>query len=119
MQDYSVTPLDIGQRVGGERLLLWLPMTITHVIDENSPLYNWKDLNQASQDFDATIVVWVSSPWGGGGLVPQEAGGGRGCTESPSDDLRGSNQQARTSAAPNRYSSFYKVFAGFTYSPSR
>lgn len=61
MQDYSVTPLDIGQRVGGERLLLWLPMTITHTIDENSPLYNWKDLNQATQDYDATIVVWVSS----------------------------------------------------------
>ncbi|KAL3145430.1 hypothetical protein ABBQ38_001675 [Trebouxia sp. C0009 RCD-2024] len=58
-QDYSVTPLDIGQRVGGERLLLWLPMTITHVIDEKSPLYNWKDLDKASQDCDATIVVWL------------------------------------------------------------
>ena len=56
-----MTPLDIGQRVGGERLLLWLPMTITHVIDENSPLYNWKDLDKASQDCDATIVVWVSA----------------------------------------------------------
>lgn len=56
-----MTPLDIGQRVGGERLLLWLPMTITHVIDETSPLYNWKDLDKASQDCDATIVVWVSA----------------------------------------------------------
>ena len=56
-----MTPLDIGQRVGGERLLLWLPMTITHVIDETSPLFNWKDPDDACQDYDATIVVWVSS----------------------------------------------------------
>lgn len=58
-QDYCVTPLDIGQRLGGERLLLWLPMTITHVIDDKSPLFSWKDQDQASQDFDATIVVWL------------------------------------------------------------
>lgn len=58
-----MTPLDIGQRLGGERLLLWLPMTITHVIDDKSPLFSWKDQDQASQDFDATIVVWVSGLW--------------------------------------------------------
>ena len=89
MQDYSVTPLDIGQRVGGERLLLWLPMTITHVIDENSPLYNWKDINQATQDYDATIVVWVSSPTVGGG--ERVLLGKKGCHWSPVDDIRDSN----------------------------
>ena len=84
-----MTPLDIGQRVGGERLLLWLPMTITHVIDENSPLYNWKDINQATKDYDATIVVWVSSPtvevWARVLL------GKKGCRWSPVGDIRDSN----------------------------
>ena len=61
MQDYTVAPLNIGYRSGGERLLLWLPMTITHIINEESPLFNWKDPNEALQDCDATIVVWVCS----------------------------------------------------------
>ena len=61
LQDYSVAPLDVGQRTGGERLLLWLPMTITHVIDEKSPLFNWKNQDEALEDCDATIVVWVCS----------------------------------------------------------
>lgn len=60
MQDYSVKPLDVGFSTGEDRLLLWLPMTMTHVIDEDSPLSNWKDPEDALKDADATIVVLVS-----------------------------------------------------------
>ncbi|DBA66589.1 TPA: hypothetical protein ACH3X2_002245 [Trebouxia sp. C0005] len=56
-QDYTVQPLDIGFASGQDRLLLWLPMTITHVINENSPLSNWKIPEDALQDADATIVI--------------------------------------------------------------
>ncbi|KAL0049466.1 hypothetical protein WJX82_003049 [Trebouxia sp. C0006] len=56
-QDYSVQPLEIGFASGQDRLLLWLPMTMTHVIDETSPLSNWKIPEDALQDADATIVI--------------------------------------------------------------
>ena len=60
VQDYTVTPLDVGARTGGDRLLLWLPMTISHTIDENSPLASWMDsTDTAVQDDDSTIVVMV------------------------------------------------------------
>ena len=52
-------PLEIGFASGQDRLLLWLPMTITHVIDETSPLSNWKIPEDALQDADATIVILV------------------------------------------------------------
>ena len=58
-QDYSVQPLEIGFASGQDRLLLWLPMTMTHVIDETSPLSNWKIPEDALQDADATIVILV------------------------------------------------------------
>jgi len=60
LQDYSVQPLDIGFASGEDRLLLWLPMTITHVIHDHSPLSNWKTPEDALKDADATIVVLVS-----------------------------------------------------------
>ena len=61
MQDYTVTPLEVGNRTGGDRLLLWLPMTISHTIDENSPLAPWMDSTDAAvRDDDSTIVVVVS-----------------------------------------------------------
>jgi len=49
-QDYTVQPLEIGFASGQDRLLLWLPMTMTHVIDETSPLSNWKIPEDALQD---------------------------------------------------------------------
>lgn len=52
--------LDIGAAKGTDRLLLWLPMTITHVIDEASPLSNWKNPEDSLQDADATIVILVT-----------------------------------------------------------
>lgn len=52
-------PLEIGFASGQDRLLLWLPMTMTHVIDETSPLSNWKIPEDALQDADATIVILV------------------------------------------------------------
>ena len=56
-----MTPLDVGSHTGGDRLLLWLPMTITHTIDDNSPLARWMDSKDAAlQDDDSTIVVVVS-----------------------------------------------------------
>jgi len=54
-----VQPLEIGFASGQDRLLLWLPMTMTHVIDETSPLSNWKIPEDALQDADATIVILV------------------------------------------------------------
>ena len=56
-----MTPLDVGNRTGGDRLLLWLPMTISHTIDESSPLARWMASTDAAvQDDDSTIVVMVS-----------------------------------------------------------
>ena len=50
----------MGFRTGEDRLLLWLPMTITHVIDDDSPLCNWKsEPEDALKDADTTIVVMV------------------------------------------------------------
>lgn len=60
VQDYIVAPLDVGFRTRGDRLLLWLPMTITHTIDESSPLAPWMDSTDAVvRDDDSTIVVVV------------------------------------------------------------
>ena len=42
-----------------EEMLLWLPMVVTHVIDEDSPLANWRDAETVLSDSDATIVVVV------------------------------------------------------------
>ena len=60
LQDYAVETLEVGYETGSDRLLLWLPMTVTHVIDENSPLRNWKDPQSILMDQDATIVAIVS-----------------------------------------------------------
>lgn len=58
-QDYSVEQLEVGYETGADRLLLWLPMVVTHVIDEDSPLANWRDAETVLSDSDATIVVVV------------------------------------------------------------
>ncbi|KAL3154506.1 hypothetical protein ABBQ32_013968 [Trebouxia sp. C0010 RCD-2024] len=58
-QDYSVEQLEVGYETGADRLLLWLPMVVTHVIDDTSPLANWRDLDTVLNDSDATIVVVV------------------------------------------------------------
>ena len=60
LQDYSVEQLEVGYETGADRLLLWLPMVVTHVIDEDSPLANWRDAETVLSDSDATIVVVVS-----------------------------------------------------------
>ena len=59
MQDYSVEQLEVGYETGADRLLLWLPMVVTHIIDDNSPLSNWRDPETVLSDSDATIVVVV------------------------------------------------------------
>ena len=59
LQDYSVEQLEVGYETGADRLLLWLPMVVTHVIDEDSPLANWRDAETVLSDSDATIVVVV------------------------------------------------------------
>eukprot|EP00891_Asterochloris_glomerata_P004119 jgi/Astpho2/4119/fgenesh1_pg.00063_%23_104_t len=58
-QDYAVDALEVGYEDGSDRLLLWLPMTVTHVINESSPLRNWKDPQSILNDQDATIVAIV------------------------------------------------------------
>ena len=58
-QDYSFEQLEIGYETGADRLLLWLPMVVTHVIDDDSPLANWRDPDTVLSDSDATIVVVV------------------------------------------------------------
>ena len=60
LQDYAVDALEVGYEDGSDRLLLWLPMTVTHVINESSPLRNWKDPQSILNDQDATIVAIVS-----------------------------------------------------------
>ena len=60
LQDYAVETLEVGYDNGSDRLLLWLPMTVTHVINESSPLRNWKDPQSILMDQDATIVAIVS-----------------------------------------------------------
>ena len=62
-QDYSVEQLEVGYETGSDRLLLWLPMVVTHVIDDDSPLSNWRDPEKVLHDSDATIVVVVCD-WG-------------------------------------------------------
>ena len=59
LQDYSVEQLEVGYETGADRLLLWLPMIVTHVIDDDSPLANWRDPDTVLSDSDATIVVVV------------------------------------------------------------
>ena len=60
-QDYKVSQLEIGYSTGEDRVLLWLPVVINHIIDDNSPLAKWKDNVEAIlQDSDTTIVVVVS-----------------------------------------------------------
>lgn len=59
MQDYSVEQLEVGYETGNDRLLLWLPMIVTHVIDDDSPLSNWRHPEKVLSDSDATIVVVV------------------------------------------------------------
>ena len=51
----------MGYETGTDRLLLWLPMIVTHVIDDDSPLSNWTDPETVLSDSDATIVVVVRS----------------------------------------------------------
>ncbi len=51
--------LEVGYETGSDRLLLWLPMIVTHVIDDDSPLSNWRDPDTVLSDSDATIVVVV------------------------------------------------------------
>ncbi len=51
--------LEVGYETGTDRLLLWLPMIVTHVIDDDSPLSNWRDPDTVLSDSDATIVVVV------------------------------------------------------------
>lgn len=53
--------LEVGYETGADRLLLWLPMVVTHVIDDDSPLANWRDPETVLSDSDATIVVVVRS----------------------------------------------------------
>lgn len=39
--DFECLPLDVGYGDGSDRLMLWLPLVIKHVIDERSPLWHW------------------------------------------------------------------------------
>jgi len=39
--DFECLQLDVGYGDGSDRLMLWLPVVVKHVIDERSPLWHW------------------------------------------------------------------------------
>jgi Inward rectifier potassium channel C-terminal domain len=51
--------LDIGYDTGEDRLLLWLPVTIKHTINSDSPLASWANMSGFLADADSCIAVTV------------------------------------------------------------
>jgi hypothetical protein len=52
--------LQCGYEDGTDRLHLRLPVEVTHVIDDDSPLANWLEADGMARDADSEIVVVVS-----------------------------------------------------------
>ena len=58
---FELMELDLGYRQGSDRLLLRLPVTVRHTVDNSSPLARWQSGPSAmSEDADSEIVVVVS-----------------------------------------------------------
>ncbi len=51
--------LDVGYDSGEDRLLLWMPMIVKHVINDDSPLRHWRTPEGLEKDASSTIAVEV------------------------------------------------------------
>ena len=49
----------MGYGTGADRLLLWLPVLVTHRITEDSPLASWANMSGFLADADSCIAVNV------------------------------------------------------------
>jgi hypothetical protein len=57
--DFDMEFLDVGYDTGEDRLLLWLPMIVKHVINDDSPLRHWRTPEGLEKDASSTIAVEV------------------------------------------------------------
>ena len=55
----QVMELEVGYGTGADRLLLWLPVLVTHRITEDSPLASWANMSGFLADADSFIAVTV------------------------------------------------------------
>ena len=58
-QDYSVQQLEVGYESGADRLVMWLPVVVRHVITPESPLASWLQPGGTLADADSCILVVV------------------------------------------------------------
>jgi hypothetical protein len=63
MHPAQVTELEVGYGTGADRLLLWLPVLVTHRITEDSPLASWANMSGFLADADSCIAVNVRLGW--------------------------------------------------------
>ena len=59
VQDYSVQQLEVGYETGADRLVMWLPVVVRHVITPESPLASWLQPGGTLADADSCILVVV------------------------------------------------------------
>ena len=59
VQDYSVQQLEVGYESGADRLVMWLPVVVRHVITPDSPLASWLQPGGTMADADSCILVVV------------------------------------------------------------
>ena len=64
--DAQITEVEVGYGTGADRLLLWLPVVVTHRITEDSPLASWANMSGFLADADSCIAVtaraWTPRP---------------------------------------------------------
>ncbi len=53
----QITELEVGYSTGADRLLLWLPVIVTHRITEDSPLASWANMSGFLADADSCIAL--------------------------------------------------------------
>jgi Inward rectifier potassium channel C-terminal domain len=57
--DFELHQLDMGYHTGDDRLCLWLPVVVKHVINDASPLRHWRNPGGRQKDASSTILVEV------------------------------------------------------------
>ncbi len=58
----QITELEVGYGTGADRLLLWLPVIVTHRITEDSPLASWTNMSGFLADADSCIALTARQP---------------------------------------------------------
>eukprot|EP00884_Botryococcus_braunii_P021107 jgi/Botrbrau1/7680/Bobra.0159s0122.1 len=81
--DFEMHRLDLGYHTGEDRLCLWLPVVVKHVINDASPLRNWRRPGGRFRDASATILVEVE-----GYILCNSKNNMRGRMYSVSQDVR-------------------------------